>query len=920
MKRIILAIIAVLISITLSYAESCSSGEGSLSYQISGCGEQSRACCGGNWCSWGVTSCASCTDTYTYNDYNCVGNVSNACAGTYRQHYNRSVTDNCGGCSYSGWNHYDTSNWCSYYQSCDRQYTSNTYYGNCGSGSLTYYYYKDASNTCASCTYGDWVHYSSSGDGRQWLQSCDSRQYTSSGDSSGACSGEIRYYYYRDLSNNCNSCDYGSWVHYDTSDSRQYTQSCTATGDSTACSNVSSSYCAGTATRSRSVTGTCGSCSYSDWGGWSTGGCTPWVGCDRQYTSNTYYGNCGSGSLTYYYYKDASNTCASCTYGDWVHYSSSGDGRQWLQSCDSRQYTSSGDSSGACSGEIRYYYYRDLSNNCNSCDYGSWVHYDTSDSRQYTQSCTATSESRNCSGNVSGACAGTQSRSRSVTGTCGSCSYGSWGSWTGSCTYTQSCTATSESRNCSGNVTNACAGTQTRTRTVAGTCGSCSYNSWGSWTGTCTYTQSCTDTSKTETESRNCSGNVSGACAGTQTRTRTCTRSVTSSCGSCSYGSWSCGAWSEWSGSCTYTQSCSTTGDSTSCSNVSSSYCAGTATRSRSVTGTCGSCSYSDWGGWSTGGCTPWVGCDRQYTSNTYYGNCGSGSLTYYYYRDANNTCGSCGYGDWVHYSSSGDGRQWVQSCDSRQYTSSGDSSGACSGEIRYYYYRDLTNSCNSCDYGSWVHYDTSDSRLYTQSCTATTQACSGNVSGACAGNRTRSVTGSCGSCSYSGWSDSGCSYTQSCTATSESKACSSVSSSYCSGTATRTRSVTGTCGSCSYSSWSSWNTSNCGSCSCDVAGYTYCPGQGCQEFEIGYEFGDLSESTYSVSFPSNNCSQSVGGRGYGLNKEWGSGMPDWIKSIYHNGEPAWFDCTSEGQMWMDCYCENQGRAECFAYVCSSPC
>ena len=629
MKRIILAIIAVLISITLSYAESCSSGEGSLSYQISGCGEQSRACCGGNWCSWGVTSCASCTDTYTYNDYNCVGNVSNACAGTYRQHYNRSVTDNCGGCSYSGWNHYDTSNWCSYYQSCDRQYTSNTYYGNCGSGSLTYYYYKDASNTCASCTYGDWVHYSSSGDGRQWLQSCDSRQYTSSGDSSGACSGEIRYYYYRDLSNNCNSCDYGSWVHYDTSDSRQYTQSCTATGDSTACSNVSSSYCAGTATRSRSVTGTCGSCSYSDWGGWSTGGCTPWVGCDRQYTSNTYYGNCGSGSLTYYYYRDANNTCGSCGYGDWVHYSSSGDGRQWVQSCDSRQYTSSGDSSGACSGEIRYYYYRDLSNNCNSCDYGSWVHYDTSDSRQYTQSCTAT-------------------------------------------------------------------------------------------------------------------------------------------------------------------------GDSTACSNVSSNYCAGTATRSRSVTGTCGSCSYSDWGGWSTGGCTPWVGCDRQYTSNTYYGNCGSGSLTYYYYRDANNTCGSCGYGDWVHYSSSGDGRQWVQSCDSRQYTSSGDSSGACSGEIRYYYYRDLTNSCNSCDYGSWVHYNTSDSRQYTQSCTDTSTACSNVSSSYCSGTATRSVTGSCGSCSYSGWNTGSCVSTQSCTDTSI--ACSSLNSSYVSGTATR--SVTGACGSCSYSDW----------------------------------------------------------------------------------------------------------------------
>ena len=307
MKRIILAIIAVLISITLSYAESCSSGEGSLSYQISGCGEQSRACCGGNWCSWGVTSCASCTDTYTYNDYNCVGNVSNACAGTYRQHYNRSVTDNCGGCSYSGWNHYDTSNWCSYYQSCDRQYTSNTYYGNCGSGSLTYYYYKDASNTCASCTYGDWVHYSSSGDGRQWLQSCDSRQYTSSGDSSGACSGEIRYYYYRDLTNSCNSCDYGSWVHYNTSDSRQYTQSCTDT--STACSNVSSSYCSGTATRS--VTGSCGSCSYS---GWNTGSCVSTQSCtDTSIACSSLNSSYVSGTAT----RSVTGACGSCSYSDW---------------------------------------------------------------------------------------------------------------------------------------------------------------------------------------------------------------------------------------------------------------------------------------------------------------------------------------------------------------------------------------------------------------------------------------------------------------------------------------------------------------------------------------------------------------------------------------------------------------------------
>ena len=120
-----------------------------------------------------------------------------------------------------------------------------------------------------------------------------------------------------------------------------------------------------------------------------------------------------------------------------------------------------------------------MTNSCgSSCTYSGWSNSGCS----YTQSCTATSESRNCSGNVTNACAGTQTRTRTVAGTCGSCSYNGWGSWsTSGCSYTQSCTATSESRNCSGNVTNACAGTQTRTRTVKGTCGSCSYGSYGSW-------------------------------------------------------------------------------------------------------------------------------------------------------------------------------------------------------------------------------------------------------------------------------------------------------------------------------------------------------------------------------------------------------------------------------------------------------
>ena len=77
--------IAVILGITYGYAESCSCGQCCLSYQISGCGEQACACCSGQWCSWGTSSCASCTATSTTNARNCSGNVSGACAGTQTQ-------------------------------------------------------------------------------------------------------------------------------------------------------------------------------------------------------------------------------------------------------------------------------------------------------------------------------------------------------------------------------------------------------------------------------------------------------------------------------------------------------------------------------------------------------------------------------------------------------------------------------------------------------------------------------------------------------------------------------------------------------------------------------------------------------------------------------------------------------------------
>ena len=61
--------------------------------------------------------------------------------------------------------------------------------------------------------------------------------------------------------------------------------------------------------------------------------------------------------------------------------------------------------------------------------------------------------------------------------------YVSWCSGNITC---PSCTSTSQSRSCSGNVLNATGGTQYRYRLVTSACGSCTYGSWGSYTGTCT--------------------------------------------------------------------------------------------------------------------------------------------------------------------------------------------------------------------------------------------------------------------------------------------------------------------------------------------------------------------------------------------------------------------------------------------------
>lgn len=96
MRKILLTITVVLLGVTLSYSESCSVSNGTLSYQISGCGEQKRACCSGQWCSRGITTCGSCTATST--SFSSIS--SSYCGGTAT----RTVTGTCGSCSYSGWN------------------------------------------------------------------------------------------------------------------------------------------------------------------------------------------------------------------------------------------------------------------------------------------------------------------------------------------------------------------------------------------------------------------------------------------------------------------------------------------------------------------------------------------------------------------------------------------------------------------------------------------------------------------------------------------------------------------------------------------------------------------------------------------------------------------------------------------------
>ncbi len=156
----------------------------------------------------------------------------------------------------------------------------------------------------------------------------------------------------------------------------------------------------------------------------------------------------------------------------------------------------------------------------------------------------------------------------------------------------------------------------------------------------------------------------------------------------------------------------------------------------------------------------------------------------------------------------------------------------------------DASFSCPNCDASDKCYDGTSTCA----SKPSTSRACVGNVSNACSGNQTRSPICNVGSGTPKwgwtdpSWSSSGCVYTQSCTDTS--RACSGNVSGACSGT--QTRSVTGTCGSCSYGIWT-------GTCTC-ASGYTW-NGTSC----VASTYYLYWESTvgYSQCDGSSNCLQS---------------------------------------------------------------
>ena len=685
-------------------------------------GSYYKGCTYSSWSAWDSSKCImgnDCSSGTTQTEV-CLGNVTNACGGTRTR--TRTVKSNCGGCTYNSYGAWNNSG-CTYESSCtdtSKTIDCNTVGGTSGTISAS----REITGNCGECTYTNWTSAESctcaSGTWNDTALAClldcseTNESRTCVGNVTNACGGSQTRA--RTIQNNIGECSYNDWGGWNNNGCIYPDNNCNSTSESRSCAGNVDNACSGTQTRTRSVTDNCGSCTYGDWSSWSNT-CTYTQSCtDTSKTINCsdVYGISGSITAT----RSVTNSCGSCTYGSWSSSQSCScpSGKHWDSSklmCVYNCYDTSesracaGNESGACAGtQTRS---RGISDNISGCTYGSWGSWNTWDCSYY-QNCTDTSDSRMCSWYVSNACSGYQTRTRSVTQTCGYCDYSSWSSWDSSdCSYYQDCNDTSETRNCLGNVANACGGTQTRTRD-ADNCGSCSYGSWSSWdNSSCKYTQSCTDTSKTESEERNCYGNVSGACGGTQTRTRTCTRSVTDSCDGCTYGGWSCGAWSDWSGSCSYTQSCTATSESQPCSGNVANACAGTATRTRSVVETCGSCSYSDWASWNTGACTYTQSCTETSESTS----CSdvsdaycSGTATRS--RSVSNSCGSCSYGDWSSWNTSGC-LATISTCGDESNTVQyeyrscvGNVEHATGGQQRQKCTRTVKSNCGSCSYKDW--------------------------------------------------------------------------------------------------------------------------------------------------------------------------------------------------------------------------
>lgn len=291
--------------------------------------------------------------------------------------------------------------------------------------------------------------------------------------------------------------------------------------------------------------------------------------------------------------------------------------------------------------------------------------------------------------------------------------------------------------NCSSYSSSYCGGTATCST-------SCSGGTWNYSACLTSSTQTVTGTD-TETTSINCSAYSSSYCSGTMQRYRTrSTSRVDTYCGSTltatgtttygSYGSYTYGSTS----GCTAVYSCTATTDS--CENRSFLYQCGTATRS--VTNSCGTCTY---GSWNTSSCKRlYVACPDESTNCANIGNYCDGIAT-----RAPTDCDPCVYGSWVTSSC-----KTTRSCPDNTINCV-NMTGYCGpgqAVLR------ATNTCGACTYGDYdysacsVLLDESECQMYENA------TCASLGMGYTSGQAYRYLLNTCGGCNYRPWETSGCS------------------------------------------------------------------------------------------------------------------------------------------------------------------